>query len=154
MAWSNLFRNRKKTALVIASLSVGLILFNIVYTLVGSFDVNKFLQDHINGDFLIADTDYFSFARPYAPSYTLSENLLSDVEELDGVQEVARVYYENGFAPVEGKIKEGLINSQRRRILAEKPSLTEQEIEEIIEKTDFSAYGDFIDAQVYGFDSY
>ena len=154
MAWSNLFRNKKKTALVIASLSVGLILFNIVYTLVGSFDVNKFLQDHINGDFLIADTDYFSFARPYAPSYTLSEDLLSDVKELDGVQEVAWVYYENGFAPVEGKIKEGLINSQRRRILSEKPSLTEQEIEEIIEKTDFSAYGDFIDAQVYGFDSY
>ncbi len=51
MAWANIFRSRKKATLVIASLSVGLILFNIVYTLVGSFDVNKFLQDHINGDF-------------------------------------------------------------------------------------------------------
>lgn len=154
MAWSNVFRSRKKAALVIASLSVGLILFNAVYTLVGSFDVNKFLQNHINGDFLIADTDYFSFARPYTPSYTLSEDLLSDVKELDGVQEVARVYYENGFAPIEGKIKDGLIDFQRRRILTEKPSLTEQEIEKIIEKTDFSAYGDFINTQVYGFDSY
>ncbi|MDX9871315.1 MAG: FtsX-like permease family protein [Clostridia bacterium] len=154
MAWSNIFRSRKKASLVIASLSVGLILFNIVYTLVGSFDVNKFLQDHINGDFLIADTDYFSFARPYTPSYTLSENLLSDVKELDGVQEIAKVCYANGFAPIEGNIKDGLVNFQRNRILAEKPSLTEQEIEEIIEKTDFSAYGDFINAQVYGFDSY
>ncbi|MEL7565062.1 MAG: FtsX-like permease family protein [Dehalobacterium sp.] len=154
MAWSNIFRSRKKASLVIASLSVGLILFNIVYTLVGSFDVNKFLQGHINGDFLIADTDYFSFARPYTPSYTLSEDLLSDVSKLDGVKTIAKVYYENGFTPVEGKIKDGLINSQRRRILAEKPSLTEQEIEEIIERTDFGAYGDFINTQVYGFDSY
>ncbi|KPU42929.1 FtsX-like permease family protein [Oxobacter pfennigii] len=154
MAWSNIFRSRKKASLVIASLSVGLILFNIVYTLVNSFDVNKFLQSHINGDFLIADADYFSFARPYAPSYTLSGDLLADVKELDGVQEVAKVYYANGFAPIEGNIKDGLINSQRRRILSKKPSLTEQEVEEIIEKTDFSAYGDFIDAQVYGFDSY
>jgi putative ABC transport system permease protein len=154
MAWSNIFRSRKKATLVIASLSVGLILFNIVYTLVGSFDVNKFLQGHINGDFLIADTDYFSFARPYTPSYTLGEDLLSDVKELDGVQEVARVYYANGFAPIEGNMKDGLVNFQRNRILAEKPSLTEQEVEDIIEKTDFSAYGDFINAQVYGFDSY
>ncbi len=154
MAWSNIFRSRKKASLVIASLSVGLILFNIVYTLVGSFDVNKYLQGHINGDFLIAGTDYFSFARPYTPSRTLSEDLLSDVKGLDGVQEVAKVYYANGFAPIEGKIKDGLINFQRGRILAEKPSLTEQEIEQIIEKTDFGAYGDFIDAQVYGFDSY
>ncbi|HWQ77138.1 MAG TPA: ABC transporter permease [Syntrophomonas sp.] len=151
MAWANIFRSRKKASLVIASLSVGLILFNIVYTLVGSFDVNKFLQDHINGDFLIADTDYFSFARPYTPSHTLSESLLSEVKALDGVQEVAKVYYANGFAPIEGKIKDGLIDFRRRTILAEKPSLTEQEIEEIIEKTDFSAYGDFINAQVYGF---
>lgn len=154
LAWSNIFRSRKKALLVIASLSVGLILFNIVYTLVGSFDVNKYLQGHINGDFLLADRDYFSFARPYTPSYTLSEDLLSDVKELDGVREVAKVYYANGFAPLEGKIKDGLIHFQRNRILAEKPSLTEQEVEEIIEKTDFSAYGDFINAQVYGFDSY
>ena len=154
MAWSNIFRSRKKAALVIASLSVGLILFNIVYTLVGSFDVNKYLQGYINGDFVIADTDYFSFARPYTPSYTLREDLLSDVKELNGVQKVAKVYYANGFAPIESKIKDSLINFQRGRILAEKPSLTEQEIEQIIEKTDFDVYGDFIDAQVYGFDSY
>lgn len=154
MAWSNVFRSRKKASLVVASLSVGLILFNIVYTLVGSFDVNKFLQGHINGDFLIADTDYFSLARPYTPGYTLSEDLLSDVSKLDGVREVAKVYYENGFAPVEGRIRDGLADFQRKMILEEKPSLTEQEIEEIIEKTDFSAYGDSIDTQVYGFDSY
>lgn len=154
MAWSNIFRSKKKASLVIASLSIGLILFNIVYTLVGSFDVNKFLQGHINGDFLIADTDYFSFAKPYTPSHTLSGDLLSEVKELDGVQEVAKAYYANGFAPIEGKIKDGLINSQRKKILAEEPSLTEQKIEEIIEKTDFNAYGDFINTQVYGFDSY
>ncbi|HWQ75259.1 MAG TPA: FtsX-like permease family protein [Syntrophomonas sp.] len=154
MAWSNIFRSRKKASLVVASLSVGLILFNIVYTLVGSFDVNKFLQGHINGDFLIADADYFTLARPYAPSYTLSEDLLSDVRGLDGVQEVVKVYYANGFAPIEGNMKDGLVNFQRNRILAEKPSLAEQEVEGILEQTDFSAYGDFISAQVYGFDSY
>lgn len=154
MAWSNIFRSRKKAVLVIASLSMGLILFNIIYTTVNSFDVNKFLRSYINGDFLVADTDYFSYSRPYTPSYTLSEDLLSDIEALNGVKEIAKVYYANGFAPIEGKIKDGLINYQRRRILEEEPSLTGQEIEEIIEEADFSSYGDFINTQVYGFDNY
>ena len=154
MAWSNLFRSRKKAALVIASLSVGLILFNIVYTYVVSFDINKFLESYINGDFLIADADYFNFARSYEPSRTLSEDLLSQVGELDGVEEVAKVYYENGSAPIEGKLLEGLKGYHRRNILAEKPSLSEDEVDGILQNTDFGAYGGFIGAQVYGFDDY
>lgn len=155
MAWSNLFRSRKKAVLVIASLSVGLILFNIVYTYVGSYDVNKFLQTHINGDFLIADANYFNIAKPYTKSHTLSEGLLSEMETLDGVQKVAKVYYETAFTPIDGTILENMKQSQRRGILLEDPSLNEQQIEEIIERTDFiTPHDGHINAQVYGFDNY
>ncbi len=155
MAWSNVFRSKKKAALVIASLSVGLILFNVVYTYVNSFDVNKFLQSYINGDFLIADTDYFSYNKPYVPSHTLSEDLLSNVKELDGVKEIAKVYYENGFAPIEGDLLENIDNSRRRNISNEDSSLTDQDIEKIIkEKDSTTLYDGFIFSQVYGFDSY
>lgn len=152
MAWSNVFRSKKKAMLVIVSLSVGLILFNIFYTLVGSFDINKFLQGRINGDFLIADTGYFNHAHIYEPSHTLSQALLTDIKKLDGVEETARVYYENGFVPVEGKIRQGIINFEREQIVSEPKTLTEQEMEKIIE--DRVSSWDFIKAQVYGFDSY
>lgn len=154
MAWSNVFRSKKKAVLVIASLSIGLILFNTVYTFVNSFDVNKFLESYINGDFLIASTDYFNFTRFYQPNYVLSEDVLLDIEKLEGVNEIAKVYYDMGFAPVEERMQDALVNFHRKAILAQKSSLTEEEIEKIIEKTDFSTYGDFINVQVYGFDSY
>lgn len=155
MAWSNLFRSRKKTVLVAASLSVGLILFNIFYTYVGSYDVNKFLQTHINGDFLIADTSYFNVAKQYSKSQTLSEDLLSEIETLDGVQEVAKVYYDTAFASIEGNILENMKQAQREGILLEDASVSEQQIEEIIKKTDFiTPHGGYINVQTYGLDNY
>ena len=155
MAWSNLFRNRKKAVLVVASLSVGLILFNIVYTYVGSYDVNKFLQTYMNGDFLIADASYFNDAKPYTKSHTVSEGLLLEVEALDGVEKVAKVYYETAFTPIEGRILENMKETQRRGILLEDPSLKEHQIEKIIEKTDFiTPHGGYITPQVYGLDSH
>ena len=154
MAYSNIFRNKKKSTLVIASISIGLILFNIVYTYVGSFDVNKFLQTYINGDFLIADTDYFNFANGYSPSNTLTEDTLSEVNKLDGVEKIAKVYYENGFDRIDGAIKDGMKDYYRDEIARENPSFTDAEIEESISKMDFSRYGEFITSQVYGFDDY
>ncbi len=155
MAWSNVFRSRKKAVLVIASLSVGLILFNVVYTYVNSYDVNKFLQSYINGDFLIADTDYLGRSKSYTPSYTLKEDLLSEVKELEGVQEIVKVYYEVGLAPIEGDLLDNIDNSRRRNISNEDSSLTEQDIEKIIKEQDSATiYGGFIDTQIYGFDSY
>lgn len=153
MAWSNLFRSRKKTALVIASLSIGLILFNIVYTYVNSFDVNKFLESHINGDFLIADTDYFNLTKLHAPSYTVDEELLSDVETLDGVQEIAKVYYEQGFEKVEteGKIRQKINDYYRNDPMMQREFPTEAEMEAAIANRNEEYY---IPIQIYGFDPY
>ncbi len=155
MAYSNLFRHKKKASLVIASISIGLILFNMVYTLVGSFDVNKFLQTYICGDFLIADTDYFNMAKAYSPSYTLTEETLSKIKTLDGVEQIAKVYYEYGFDQIEGALADRMMdNFYRGEIVKENPTLSEMEIEKIIEKIKANMYGNFIPSQIYGFDDY
>lgn len=152
MAWSNVFRSRKKAVLVITSLSLGLILFNIFYTYINSFDVIKFLQGRINGDFLIADTDYFNHTHLYEANHTLSKDVLLAVEKLDGVQEVAKVYYESGWAPVEGKIRDGLIHYLRKELESGGAPQTKQEIEKTIQ--DALSQWDYINPQVYGFESY
>lgn len=151
MAFSNLFRNKKKGTLVIASISIGLILFNIVYTYVGSFDVNKFLQTYINGDFLIADTDYFNVAKGYSPSYTLTEDTLSDVQKLGGVEQIAKVYYENGFEQVEGSVKSAIEEYYRHDPLMKEQYSSEAEMEAFLAGMNTGYY---IPAQIYGFDDY
>ena len=54
MALSNLGRNKKKTTLVLVSLSMSMILLCIVFTGVGSFRVDAYLEQRLLGDVLLA----------------------------------------------------------------------------------------------------
>lgn len=61
MALSNLGRNRKRTVLVIISMTLSLVLFNTVFTLANGFDVEKYVEKFVNKDFIISTADYFNF---------------------------------------------------------------------------------------------
>lgn len=61
MALSNLGRNKKRTVLVILSMTLSLVLFNTVFTLAGGFDVEKYVERFVNKDFIISTADYFNF---------------------------------------------------------------------------------------------
>ena len=60
MALSNLGRNRKRTVLVIVSLSLSVILMNSVVTMTESFDLDKYLSTFVDTDFLAAHAQYFN----------------------------------------------------------------------------------------------
>ena len=55
MAWSNLWRNRKRTVLVILSLTLGMVLMSFFYAKNASFDMEKYLIDLSAADFQIDD---------------------------------------------------------------------------------------------------
>lgn len=61
MALSNLGRNKKRTILVIISMTLSLVLFNTVFTLANGFDVEKYVEKFANKDFIISTADYFNF---------------------------------------------------------------------------------------------
>ncbi|MDR1061026.1 MAG: ABC transporter permease [Clostridiales bacterium] len=114
MAFANLLRTRKKTLIALASVSFGLILFNVVFTFMSGFDENKALEMHMHGDFLVADGSYLKMAGfYYSPAHTLSEGTVGAIAALDGVSDVARVYYQyRNQAPPEGKGVETLVPAQ------------------------------------------
>jgi len=93
MACSNLFKNRKKTNITIASVSIGLILMNIFFTFTTGFNVDEMVNSYIFGDFLIADESYLDMADSYTPAYTLSDKTIDELKSLNGVDDVAKVYY-------------------------------------------------------------
>lgn len=72
MAYANLARNKARTLLVIISLSLSLILVNVVFTLSKSFDEDKYVSDFLSTDYIISSADYF------LSNYTTSEEDLSD----------------------------------------------------------------------------
>ena len=61
MAAVNLGRDKKKTALVMVSLSLTVVLLNLLVTFIGGFDMDKYLSRRSCADFLISTPDYFNY---------------------------------------------------------------------------------------------
>ncbi len=73
MAFANLGRNKRKTVLVVLSLSLSVVLFNILVTFTGGFDMEKYLSKQTCADFIVSGTDYFRYSR--SGSYILQEQI-------------------------------------------------------------------------------
>ncbi|MDD2402767.1 MAG: ABC transporter permease, partial [Clostridia bacterium] len=91
MALSNLGRNKRRTALVIISLSLSLVLLNTVFTLSQSIDMDKFLSKFVDTDFLIAHADYFQndFC---GIENQITESFIQVVKAQPGFEEGGRLY--------------------------------------------------------------
>ena len=62
MAFANLGRNKRKTVLVVISLSLSVVLLNILVIFIGGFDMEKYLAEQICADFIVSSTGYFGNA--------------------------------------------------------------------------------------------
>ena len=61
MAWANLGRNKKKTTLVVISLSLAVVLLNMLATFLAGFDMDKYLSHQSCADFIVSTPDYFRY---------------------------------------------------------------------------------------------
>ncbi|MDR1664827.1 MAG: ABC transporter permease, partial [Clostridiales bacterium] len=91
MALSNLGRNKKRTALVLTSLSLSLVLLNTVFTLSQGVDMDKYLSKFVDTDFLFAHADYFN-NRYYSAENAVSEEDIAAIEAQPGFEAGGRLY--------------------------------------------------------------
>lgn len=61
MAFANLGRNKRKTVLVVISLSLSIVLLNILVLFVNGFDMDKYLSKMLCGDFIVSNNSYFHY---------------------------------------------------------------------------------------------
>lgn len=96
MALSNLGRSKQRTAVVILSMSLAVILLNSVFTVTSSFSMDQFLKRFVTSDFLIANARYFNneyFGDTTTISeYSLSESFIEACESQDGFERGGRIY--------------------------------------------------------------
>ncbi|WP_018751066.1 ABC transporter permease [Paenibacillus sanguinis] len=90
MAFSNLLRQKKKLWLMLASLSLSLILFNIIFTVISSFSINQYLNSFIAGDLVVKENGADSSG---GAEIALTEELCQRLSEVEGVVSVDKVYY-------------------------------------------------------------
>lgn len=111
IAFSNLGRNKKRTAIVVCSISLGLILLNCIYAVNKSFDVNKYLSMYAVSDFSISDISLNSKIQGYNnQNTTINNDLLEKIKNLKGLENMGNFYYHDTYFSLSKESKQKLIN--------------------------------------------
>jgi ABC-type transport system, involved in lipoprotein release, permease component len=92
MAFSNLARNKKKTAIVVISMSLSLILLNSVFTVTNGFDMDKFLSRFVTSDFVIGHANYFK-SHFHFETDEVSQRMIENLSTQDGFEDGGKIYY-------------------------------------------------------------
>lgn len=92
MAKTNIFRNKKRTFLVILSLSLSIITMNTVFTLSNSLDIDKFVSKFVDTDFLIGHANYFNHNHFFGKEDEVSETFIQSVQNQKGFEVGGRFY--------------------------------------------------------------
>ena len=93
MALANLGRNKKRTVTVVCSLTLGLVLLSCFYAQNAAFDMEKYLADLTLADFELSEATSEDYINGYDPhGTTLSADLISRAEALDGLEESGHLY--------------------------------------------------------------
>lgn len=94
MAFSNLGRNKKKTVLVITSISLSVILLELVMTVVGSFRIEQYLEERIAGDYMIGNTNWTS-ASLRVMDFQIDEAYVQGADSQQGITGASELWYLN-----------------------------------------------------------
>lgn len=94
MALANLGRNRRKTAVVISSISLGIILLEIVMSAVGSFRIEEYLTSRIAGDFEIGNAGLFNVGSLVA-DFEIDGEYLEGADSQPGIEQTGEVWWGN-----------------------------------------------------------
>ncbi|MNW25860.1 outer membrane-specific lipoprotein transporter subunit LolC [compost metagenome] len=98
MARANLGRAKKRTLLVVLSLSLSLVMLNTVFTLSKGIDMDKFLSKFADTDFLIGNANYYNLNFFRSVDDELSESFIQAVKAQPGFKEGGRLYYNVNMA--------------------------------------------------------
>lgn len=94
MARANLGRSRGKTVVTIVSLALAVVLFQLVVTFVGGFDMDKYVSRNLATDFEVANAGYFQSlaGEGINADRALSENDIAAIEAAGGITSGGRTY--------------------------------------------------------------
>lgn len=84
MAFGNLARNKGKTGAVVSALTLSMLLLLVVTQAVGSFQVDRYLEARIVGDFMIGSNTLFSTGLSME-GYEISEGYLAVMDSQEGI---------------------------------------------------------------------
>ena len=98
MALANLGRNKKKTVLVVVSLSLSVVLLAVTFQFTGGFSMEKYLAEKTCADFIVGSTDYFRF-RGGSPDSGISEETVETIQANTEIESGGQAWAVSGEDP-------------------------------------------------------
>lgn len=105
VAGNNMSRAYRKTVVVVLSLSLGMVLVNMMFTVIRGIDEDKFIGNMIIGDILVRHSDNTNFWDERTKGIT--PDMIADLRQIDGT-DVHPVYYDYGKVQPDGEPLERL----------------------------------------------
>lgn len=103
MALENVGRNRKKSVLVMISLSLSLIILNGAYTMANGFDMDKYLSSMLSNDFVIGDVSWFNTYSSYTDQDTVSDDFIKEISGYPGVESLEKIYFSERLGELDSR---------------------------------------------------
>lgn len=99
MALGNLSRNKKKTVLVVISLSLAVVLLQITFIFANGFDMDKYLRQWVVSDFIVGNANYFQTGNPgFSQDQAVGEETIEAINESTDITAAGRIYGMMGIA--------------------------------------------------------
>ena len=147
MAWDNIKRTPKKTVSVIVSLSLSMILLNATFTLVNSFDMDKYIANKAVSDFYITDASVLNLNSTVETFNGVSKQLQDEIRSMRGITDFGSVYMQEA----QHKFNETGFKNAKKVYEEYKEMLPMPYAEEQIRRLTEEA---LIDAHLYGVDDF
>lgn len=143
LAMANMGRNRKKAAVVIASLSLSLILLNGTYCLVRGFSFDEYVKDYLVWDMQVSHASTVNMSYPDRDYEAVTPDILEGLSAIDGVSGIRSVWNKYGQLGLSGEVLRRFEDIYREK-MKDKPYLS-QEVEKAL--SDKIVGTDFYSAQ-------
>ena len=133
LAAANMGRNKRKAAVVVASLSLSLILLNGTYCLVKGFSFDKYVETYLLSDMQISHYSAVNLAAAETDYEAVTEEAVGEIEAISGVESVSTLQCRLGLVSLSGEMTEKCAAYWSPEKMEEKGFFMEEIVAEIID---------------------
>lgn len=133
LAAANIGRNKRKTAVVVASLSLSLILLNGTYCLVKGFSFDQYVETYLLSDMQVSHYSAVNFSVEYSDYEAVTEEVVKEIEEIPGVESVSTLQCKLGLVSLSEEMTEKCAAYWSPEKMKEKGFFMEEIVAQIIE---------------------
>lgn len=154
MAKANLGRNKKKTFLVVISMTLAVILLQFTYTFTIGFDMDKYLDKWVVSDFILSEASYFQVgANQGQKPVSVPQEDIENIKKSGEITEGGRIYGHVNSVQGEMAVLEYVPEEVYRQFYG--TWIPKEQLDEMVEEAQQNEDGLFgMNAHLYGMEDY